>query len=315
LGKLLITGGDPGGVGYEIVLKSLPYLEEKGILEKTVLIGNSNAFSFYAQKLNLPYDFSRVEMISVGPEGFIPDMGIDSAANGQIALDSINRAMDLIKQGVSSTLLTGPISKRAVVMSGQKGFRGHTDYLAESFNVKDYTMVLANPGFAVGLVTIHVPLSKVPSLVSNFSVETAVRNMHHLAKRSGEPDAPLWVCGLNPHAGEEGELGTEEQEIIVPALEGLAREGIPVKGPFPADALFKKALTDQGRYFVAMYHDQGLIPVKMLGKNKTVNITLGLPFFRISVEHGTAYDITGMNIADNLSFLTAVDIVCQSTGI
>jgi 4-hydroxythreonine-4-phosphate dehydrogenase len=176
-------------------------------------------------------------------------------------------------------------------------------------------MVLANPGFAVGLVTIHVPLSKVPSLVSNFSVETAVRNMHHLAKRSGEPDASLWVCGLNPHAGEEGELGTEEQEIIVPALEGLAREGIPVKGPFPADALFKKALTDQGRYFVAMYHDQGLIPVKMLGKNKTVNITLGLPFFRISVEHGTAYDITGMNIADNLSFLTAVDIVCQSTGI
>lgn len=308
---ILITGGDPGGIGYEILLKTLPEIRRRRILDQLIFIANPGALKFYAKILNLPLSWEGVNLIPVGPEDFRPQLGEDSAENGEVAILSLDRAIDLIRKGESQALLTGPISKKAVVLSGKPGFTGHTTYLARAFDVEDYTMVLANPDFGVGLVTIHVPLSRVASLITASKVMATVRNLHKLAIRWGEGNQTIWVCGLNPHAGEGGELGREEEEIILPTVQKLKAEGIPAEGPFPADALFKKALTAEGRYFVSMYHDQGLIPVKMLGKNRTVNMTLGLPFFRISVEHGTAYDIAGKNRADASSFLTALDIVCQ----
>lgn len=306
--RILITAGDPGGIGYEVVLKALPALRDRGVLDSVTLIASRSALKFYDQILKTGALFEKAEILSVGPEDFIPEVEKDHAANGRVAMDSINLALSLIREKKSLKLVTGPISKKAAVLAGYSGFTGHTSYLAEAFGVEKYTMTLANPRFAVSLVTVHCPLSEVPVKATESALRMAVENTAELARRSGHQDQPLFVCALNPHAGEDGELGHEERDWVIPALAKLKQEGYPVKGPYPADSLFKKAYTGEGRYFIAMYHDQGLIPVKMLGGNETVNLTLGLPFFRISVEHGTAYDIAGKNQADISSFLAAFDI-------
>ncbi len=308
---ILITAGDPGGIGYEILLKSLPMIDKKGWLKKVILIANPSALEFYDRILGGGQFYKKVAILPVGASNFTPFVGKDHEENGKIAIDSLHLAIQLIKEKKSNKLLTGPISKKAVVLAGYPHFTGHTSFLAKAFNIQNETMVLANQDFAVSLVTVHCPLSQVPLKANKESLSIAVKNTALWSKKQGYNNEPLWVCGLNPHAGEEGELGQEEQEWIIPTLKKLEKEGYFVKGPYPADALFKKAATKEGKFFIAMYHDQGLIPVKMLGKNQTVNITLGLPFFRISVEHGTAYDIVAQNKADNTSFLTAFDMTCN----
>lgn len=306
---LLITAGDPGGIGYELVLKALPLFKKQKIEDRIVIIGNKGSFKYYSDLLKLEFPENDFQLCFVGEDTYVPTMGKDTAENGKIAIDSLDLAIEKIKNNESSHLLTGPISKKSIVMSGKKGFTGHTTYLAKSFNTQSFTMVLANPDFAVGLVTIHHPLKQISNLVDKKRIRNTIENMSKLAKDRGEADQKLWLCALNPHAGEDGELGNEEKVLIIPYIKTLQKEGFNVSDPLPADSLFKKAYNKSGKYFIAMYHDQGLIPVKMLGQNKTVNMTLGLPFFRISVEHGTAYDICGQNKADLGSFLTALDIV------
>jgi len=186
-------------------------------------------------------------------------------------------------------------------MAGYKEFRGHTDYLAENFNIKEYTMLLANPVFSVALVTIHEPLSKVPLLINKESVKKTIIHLNEF-KNKIDPEDKIYVCGLNPHSGEDGAIGREDIEIIKPVIDELKNKNINVEGPFPADSIFKKGFSGEVKYFVARYHDQGLTPLKMIS-NRVVNITLGLPFFRISVGHGTGFDIAGKGFADNLSFL------------
>lgn len=308
---ILITAGDPGGIGYEILLKSLPTIHKKGWLKKVILIANPAALEFYDRILGGGQFYKKAEILPIGDSNFTPFVGKDHEENGRIAIDSIRLAIKLIKEQKGQKFITGPISKKAVVLAGYPHFTGHTSFLAKAFNIQDETMVLANQDFAVSLVTVHCPLSQVPLKANPSALTTAVKNTALLAQKLGFLKEPLWVCALNPHAGEEGELGQEEQEWVIPTLKKLKKEGYFVKGPYPADALFKKAANKEGKFFIAMYHDQGLIPVKMLGNNQTVNITLGLPFFRISVEHGTAYDIAGKNKADNTSFLTAFDMTCN----
>lgn len=305
MSKILVTAGDPGGIGYEILLKSLFELKKKTQIKDITVICNLSALEKYNQVLQFP--LREVEICSVGEKNFSPFIGQDHPKNGEIALQSIDLAIDFIKKDRSKKLVTGPISKKAVILSGMKGFKGHTDYLGEKFNVKSYTMMLANPNFAVALVTIHIPLKKVAKNVDKDSIKNTIFNVYEFMKQRNQTAETIWVCGLNPHSGEKGELGQEEIKTIIPALEELKKSGLPVEGPFPGDALFKKAYTKEGKYFVAMYHDQGLIPVKMLGQNETVNMTLGLPFFRISVEHGTAFDIAGKNKAHAGSLLKAFE--------
>ncbi|OHD10386.1 MAG: 4-hydroxythreonine-4-phosphate dehydrogenase PdxA [Spirochaetes bacterium GWB1_36_13] len=301
---LIITVGDPGGIGYEIILKTLSFLKKQE--RKLVLIGNENAFHFYASKMNEKADFGKIELLSVGKKSFVPAVGKDDPANGEIALASLNLAIEMIRRKESNTLLTGPISKKSIVMAGEKDFKGHTGYLAAAFQVKNETMMLANKDFAVALATTHIPLKEVSK---ELSVDSLIHSAVHLCQfaEKREKKYEVLVCGLNPHAGESGEMGDEEEKVIIPAINHLKAMGYPVSGPYPSDSLFKKAYLKTGKYFLGMYHDQGLIPVKMLGQNQTVNITLGLPFFRISVEHGTAYEIAGKNLADPKSFLTAFE--------
>lgn len=299
----LITAGDPGGIGYEILLKALPVLEQKYSLKEFPILCHVKTLETYNQILNLNFPLSKLELVSVGDSRFTVEIGQDSPKNGEIAIACIDKAIELIKKNQSSQLITAPISKKAIILAGRKKFQGHTDYLADAFKIKDYTMMLGNRSFAVALVTIHKPLKRVPGLITQRLIHSSAKNLFDYMKKRGDEKEKIWITGLNPHAGEKGEMGKEEKKTIIPAIEALKAMGIPAEGPFPADALFKKAFTREAKYFLAMYHDQGLIPVKMLGENHTVNITLGLPFFRISVEHGTAFDIAGKNKASSESFL------------
>jgi 4-hydroxy-L-threonine phosphate dehydrogenase PdxA len=175
-------------------------------------------------------------------------------------------------------------------------------------------MVLANHLFAVALVTTHYPLKMVSSHLTKERIIKSASLFHTFAQKMS-PNPKILVCALNPHAGDDGLLGDEEKEIIIPAIVELQKE-MDIQGPFAADSLFKLAYLNQAHFFMAMYHDQGLIAVKMLGQNKTVNITLGLPFFRISVDHGTAFDIAGQNKANEESFLTTLKwIFCEKNVI
>ncbi|PKL14904.1 MAG: 4-hydroxythreonine-4-phosphate dehydrogenase PdxA [Spirochaetae bacterium HGW-Spirochaetae-6] len=301
---ILFTAGDPGGVGYEILLKAVPQLKKANLLPKILFLVNEGALAYWAKKLSCETSLSELRIRAVGDRGFVPRVGEDHAENGKVALACLKEAVRELKEHSCPYLVTGPISKKAIVLAGEKGFTGHTTFLARQFGVEQYTMVLANPDFAVALVTIHHALKDVPKLVTREQIRYTIDNFYRFMQSKREQET-IWVCALNPHAGEGGELGLEERDVIVPCLKELKKEGYPVEGPFPADALFKKAARKTGRYFVGMYHDQGLIPVKMLGENQTVNITLGLPFYRISVEHGTAYDIAGKNQADPASLLAA----------
>ncbi len=213
--------------------------------------------------------------------------------------------MEDAKKGQLNAIVTLPINKEAIKLAGFN-FPGHTEYLAYSFQVKNFAMMLANQKLKVVLLTTHLPLKEVPEKVK----KEAVLEKLLLIKRA-LPSSRIAVCGLNPHAGEGGLFGREEVEEISPAVEEARSLGIKVFGPFPADTLFGRALRGEFDVVLAMYHDQGLIPVKLTGFGKSVNVTLGLPVVRTSVDHGTAYDIAGKGIADTGSFREAVKLALE----
>ncbi len=188
-------------------------------------------------------------------------------------------------------------------MINESGFNfpGHTEFLAESFKVKEFAMMLANEKLRVVLLTTHLPLKEVPKEVKKEKVLSKLKLINGLFKGS-----KIGVCGLNPHAGEGGLFGEEEVKEIEPAVKEARKLGIEAFGPYPSDTIFNRALKGEFEIVLAMYHDQGLIPIKLTGFGKSVNITLGLPIIRTSVDHGTAYDIAGRGIADNGSFKEAV---------
>jgi 4-hydroxythreonine-4-phosphate dehydrogenase len=215
-------------------------------------------------------------------------------------------AIKLLKKGDYSHLITAPLSKKGVSYH-IPDFIGHTEYLAQAFNTKDFSMMLANETFRVVLVTTHVSIRELPDLITKESVVRAVYNADNFLKSVGD-ERGIGVCALNPHAGEDGLLGDEEIKVIIPAVRKAIEDGIKVSGPYPADSLFKSVYNNPYGVYVAMYHDQGLGPLKMVSKGRGVNITLGLPVFRISVDHGTAYDIAGKGIASEESLVEAIEI-------
>jgi len=230
------------------------------------------------------------------------EVGRSSLEGGRAQAAYLRRAVEFAKKGAVRALVTLPINKESVRRAGFN-FPGHTEFLAHSFGVKNFAMMLANEQLKVALATTHLPLSAVPSSITK---EAILEKLKLLARYF--PNQKVAVCGLNPHAGEGGLFGTEESEVIGPAVEEARRLGIPAYGPFPADTLFPKVLKGEFGPVLAMYHDQGLIPVKLLGFGRTVNVTLGLPVVRTSVDHGTAYDIAGKGVADPGSFKHAVKL-------
>jgi 4-hydroxythreonine-4-phosphate dehydrogenase len=226
--------------------------------------------------------------------------------------------------GELAALVTAPISKRLLRDAGYR-FEGHTELLAHIAHVKRFAMMLvggppspktdsglrrASP-LRVALVTIHVPLSKVPRLLSTKRITEVIELSHDACKRFGIRRPKIGVAGLNPHAGESGLLGGEERRIITPAIRSAKRKGLNVTGPWPADTLFHKAYLGEFDAVVAMYHDQGLAPLKMIAFDSGVNLTLGLPFVRTSPDHGTAFDIAGKGIANPNSMIAAINLAAR----
>jgi 4-hydroxythreonine-4-phosphate dehydrogenase len=247
-------------------------------------------------KLNL-YDLSEVQHVEPGrpsPEG------------AREALGYVHRAVELLKTGHAHAMVTCPVSKAMISGAGAR-FLGHTGYIAEMLGSRDYRMMLLGPRLRVTLVTVHSPLKRIFEELSMDGIVATCRITHTaLVADLGIPEPRIAVAGLNPHAGEGGLLGEEEDAIIRPAVLASRGEGMDVEGPFPADTIFFRAYHGEFDAVVAMYHDQGLIPLKLVHFREAVNWTIGLSIVRTSVDHGTAYEIAGKGIADPTSLENAI---------
>jgi 4-hydroxythreonine-4-phosphate dehydrogenase len=240
-------------------------------------------------------------------------LGIINKENGRASLEYIDKGLELIKKGDIDCLVTAPVSKEAIKLAGFD-FEGHTEYLAQKTNTKKFIMMLIVDKLRVSVATRHIPLSVVAKTICIQSIFNTIKlSIEALKKYFGITNPRVGVCGLNPHAGEGGLIGSEERRIIIPAIKKARRFNRDIYGPLAADSIFSKALINRFDCIVAMYHDQGLIPVKMVGFDRGVNLTFGLPFIRTSPDHGTAFDIAGKNVASANSLIEAIKLAvrCQ----
>lgn len=305
--RIAVTMGDPAGIGGEVILKALDRLTRSSIpvvigdlsvldrLGSGLLKGPRPAFRPYGQAS--PGEAELVNASSMEDVRF----GQSDGSCGKASYTYIMEALKLIFSGAVEAMVTCPINKKSIQAAGVP-FVGHTELLAHYAGVTDYVMMMAARKLRVSLATIHVPLKDVPALITAERVFRTIAVTARSLKADFAIREPLLkVCGVNPHAGEQGLLGREEG-VVKEAIERARDAGINVEGPFPADSLFHKTDCDA---YIAMYHDQGLIPVKTSAFARTVNITLGLPFVRTSVGHGTGLDIAGKGEADPSSLLEA----------
>ena len=310
--------GDPAGIGPEVIVKAL---SDRKIYDlcRPVVFGDHGALDLYAgvKGHSLIRDIAhpsesqgrpgRIDLIPVCslPKSILTP-GLPKRQGGAAMVDCILTAVEMAKSKAISAVVTCPISKTLMHQAGYD-YEGHTQLLASLTRCRDYVMMLAGSRLRVALVTIHCALQEVPSLLSKENVFRTLRiTAEALQQDFGIPGPRLAVAALNPHAGEEGLFGREEEEILRPAIRKARAKGYGVEGPFPADSLFYKAAGGAFDAVVAMYHDQGLIPLKLLHFSDAVNVTLGLPIVRTSVDHGTAYDIAGKDRADSSSLKAAI---------
>lgn len=310
---LAITMGDASGIGPEIVAKALARGNQRA-----VVIGSRVVMGDIVRRLGLDltvrqvtgpeearFEPRSIEVVETTQILELPPLGVVNAISGQASFDAIIAAISAAKAGTVSGIVTAPINKEAMGCAGIR-YPGHTEILADHSGAKRVAMMLANDDIRTVLVTIHTSLRNAIDKADFDAQMSAIRLAHEGGKALGIAAPRIAVAGLNPHAGEGGLFGDEEIRIIRPAVEAARSEGIDASGPWPGDTVYMQAR--QGRFdvVVAQYHDQGLIPVKYLGLEKGVNITLGLPFVRTSPDHGTAFDIAGKGIADPASLQTAM---------
>ena len=286
--RIGITCGDPAGIGPEVACKSASDDRVTSVCEP-VLYGPSSPDALRA---------------------FAP--GRPSAESGRAACEAIVQAVTDVQQGRLHAIATGPVSKEAFALAGLK-WRGHTELLQDLTAAPRVAMLFHTDALKVTLATIHVPLAEVPRALTPERLRDAIELTAEWLPRIGIMRPRLAVAGLNPHAGEAGLIGTEDRDVIAPVVRACQARGIDVTGPLPADSLFARWHeafgSSKGSRFdaaIACYHDQGLIPVKLLGQGRSVNVTLGLPIVRTSVDHGTAYDIAGRGVADHSSLVEAI---------
>jgi 4-hydroxythreonine-4-phosphate dehydrogenase len=316
-----ITMGDPCGIGAEIIVKALAD-DALRARAKFMIFGFSDQLAYTADAMELPWLTTRDEHEHAA-EHHEPVVVLDydeitippsmprgpSALGGRASLAFLDGAIDASRTGLVDAIVTGPISKTSWHLSGMKRFPGHTELLANRFNAKHVAMMFVAPQLRVVLATIHEPISQLRNLFTIGRVFNPIELADHALRNWFGCDRPrLAVCGLNPHAGEEGKFGDEEQRVITPAILMAEQAGILADGPFPADTVFTKALAGEYDCVVAMYHDQGLIPIKLLARDDAVNLTLGLPIIRTSPDHGTAFDIAGHGTANPGSMIAAIHL-------
>ena len=291
--KLVITPGDPFGVGPEVTALAVKQLKQEGLCPTIVIIGDKNAFLKAAQSADLCRDSVQLTVPPDGPE--------------PIEVRSIRMAVDMVSNDPKSALITGPINKKKL---SEQGFQhpGHTDFLGELCGVKKPTMAFAGEGLpSVALVTVHLPLAQVADSITTDDVLHTISTAHRgLVEQLGIKNPRIAICGLNPHAGDGGLLGAEEGAQIAPAVQLGLEAGLNLVGPISAETVFTSPRRDEFDLIVAMYHDQGLVPLKAIAFGQTVNWTLGLPIIRVSVDHGTAYDIAWTGAAKPDSMIAAI---------
>jgi 4-hydroxythreonine-4-phosphate dehydrogenase len=323
LPRIAITMGDPAGIGPEIIAKALLMPDIYEVCRPLVLgdigcleIASKGVGSLSFQRISTPSEATArqgvIEVIPVSKlraDSRLP--GRPTKAGGKAMVTYILKAVELATSGQVSAMVTGPISKELMHQAGYQ-FEGHTELLAHLTGTKDYVMMLAGDRLRVSLVTIHCALAEVPRRLSEALIVKTISITYRSLERDFGIDKPrVAVAALNPHAGESGLFGMEDRTIVGPAVEAARDSGLTVEGPFPADTIFYHASTGRYDAVVAMYHDQGLIALKLLHFSDAVNISLGLPIVRTSVDHGTAYDIAGKGVADPSSLIAAVKMAAR----
>ncbi len=294
---LVITQGDPAGVGPELALKLLADQP----CEDLRVIGCQNHLALLARRLDLP--FSPENIIDLPLQTEIK-MGQLSAPAGDHSFACLEAAVEGALRGDFRAVVTNPIHKEAWHLAG-KPYPAHTEYLAAKTNSPRHAMMLTSAEITCSLVTTHVPLREVSDLLTEDRLLEVITLTHEAMSAIHRRPARLALPGLNPHAGEAGLFGREEIELLIPVLEKARNQGIEIRGPLPPDTAFLPALRSQIDAYVCLYHDQGLIPLKTLAFDLGVNVTLGLPIIRTSVDHGTAFDLAGQGVASVTSLVEA----------
>jgi 4-hydroxythreonine-4-phosphate dehydrogenase len=283
LPRIAITVGDPAGIGPEIASKAAADPAVRAVCEPVIF--------------------------APPPDAAIRT-GEVSAEAGRAAYDTIVRAVDAAKRGDVQAICTAPVNKLAFAQAGLE-WKGHTDLLAHLCGTPDVAMMFHSPQLKVVLITVHVPLSEVSARLTPGLVDRTIALTVEAMRQFGTPRPRLALAGLNPHAGEGGVIGTEDDSVLVPAVQRARAQDIDLAGPIPGDTVFVRASRGEFDCVLACYHDQGLIPVKLLAFGHAVNVTIGLPIIRTSVDHGTAFDIAGKGVADPGSMIAAVTLAAQ----
>ena len=314
--RLAITPGEPAGIGPDLVAR----LAQRPQAAQLVVVADPDLLAARARNLGLGLQLQIFDPRAtpvVSPPGHLSVLPVTlrqsvvagqlDTANAAYVLETLASACDSCLDGTFDGLVTGPVHKGVINDAGLP-FTGHTEFLAERCGAVP-VMLLATPGLRVALVTTHLPLSQVSHAITRERLAEVIAILHRdLSRRFGIDRPRILVCGLNPHAGEGGHLGREEIEVIIPVLDELRRQGMRLTGPLPADTAFVPERLADTDAVLAMYHDQGLPVLKHLGFGRAVNVTLGLPIIRTSVDHGTALDLAGTDRADPGSLFAAVDM-------
>ena len=316
---LAIALGDPTGIGPEVALKAVA-AELSRDDQRYLLIGDEEQVRQLNQSLKLGLQIgvnSSSARVAVHPQGQLRgelQQGAPEAARA--ALAALQHGAQLCLRGEAQALVTAPVNKEAIIRSGHSSFVGQTEMLSDMAGTDRTAMMLLGSDdrgrwLRVALATIHVPIREVAARLKREKIDLAIELAARACQDLGLPRARVAVCGLNPHAGEGGKIGDEEITTVAPAIAAAKARGLDAQGPFAADTLFYHAFRGDYDAVVAMYHDQGLVPLKMIGFENGVNWTLGLPFIRTSPDHGTAYDIAGRGIANPSSMIAAIRLAKQ----
>ena len=323
LPRIAITMGDPAGIGPEVVLKAVAEEEVQRVCIP-IIIGDAQLLAHTARTLDLQCGYDIVRRGELLPSHFHGPIiyhldnitghiepGIESGAAGKAAAGYIEAAVELCAAGSVNAIATAPINKRALFLGGYS-FPGHTEFLAHLTGAEEYAMAFVASNLRIVLLSTHVPLAEAIRMVERDRLLRIINLAHRELKRWGIERPRLAVAALNPHGAEGGLFGVEEASEIVPAVEACrGKDDLNVQGPFSADTVFLRASRGEFDAVIACYHDQAMIPVKCLSFGEAVNVTLGLPFIRTSVDHGTAFDIAGKGIAEHSSMLAAITLAAE----
>ncbi|ERK12413.1 4-hydroxythreonine-4-phosphate dehydrogenase [Pantoea sp. AS-PWVM4] len=315
--RVVITPGEPAGIGPDLTVQ----LAQRDWPVELVVCADGELLRHRAAQLGLPLTLRNYQPgVAAQPQqaGSLTLLQVDTAqavipgelavANSHYVLETLARACDGCLNGEFAALITGPVHKGVINDAGIP-FTGHTEFFADRAGGDRVVMMLATEELRVALATTHLPLKDVSAAITRDSLHEVITILHRdMQKKFGLPNPHIFVCGLNPHAGESGHMGREEIDTIIPALDELRQQGIQLTGPLPADTLFQPKYLQHADAVLAMYHDQGLPVLKFQGFGRAVNITLGLPFIRTSVDHGTALELAGLGQAEPGSFITALNL-------